>query len=73
LVRAVVEGVCLQLATIVERIDRIEPVFSVRATGGVFRSRLWRYVMAAALGLLCGPDLPAADRVDADLFRPTQP
>ncbi|MHB1489609.1 MAG: gluconokinase [Cellulomonas sp.] len=48
-VRAAVEGVALQLSTIVEALDRIEPVRSVRATGGVFRSVLWRRVLAGAL------------------------
>jgi gluconokinase len=49
-VRAAVEGVALQLSTIVEALDRIEPVRAVRATGGVFRSVLWRRVLAGALG-----------------------
>ncbi|HZB49027.1 MAG TPA: gluconokinase, partial [Mycobacteriales bacterium] len=49
LVRAAVEGVCLQLSTIVDQLDRIEPVTSVRVTGGVFRSPLWRDVLAAVL------------------------
>jgi len=35
---------------ILEGLDRIEPVTSVRATGGVFRSVLWRRVLAATLG-----------------------
>lgn len=48
-VRAAVEGVALQLSTIVERLDRIEPVATVRATGGAFRSRLWRDVLAGML------------------------
>ncbi|HEY3436269.1 MAG TPA: gluconokinase [Actinotalea sp.] len=50
-VRAAVEGVALQLSTIVDALDQIEPVRSVRATGGVFRSLLWRRVLAGALGL----------------------
>lgn len=49
LVRAAVEGVCLQLSMIVDRLHRMEPVSSVRITGGAFRSPLWREVMAAAL------------------------
>lgn len=49
-VRAVVEGVALQLATIVDDLDRLEPVRTVRATGGVFRSTLWRDVLAGAIG-----------------------
>jgi len=34
---------------IVDRLNEIAPVHSVRATGGVFRSALWREVMAAML------------------------
>jgi gluconokinase len=49
-VRAAVEGVALQLSMILEALDRIEPVTSVRATGGVFRSVLWRKILAATLG-----------------------
>lgn len=49
-VRAAVEGVALQLSAIVDRLDSIEPVTSVRATGGVFRSQVWRDVVAGALG-----------------------
>jgi gluconokinase len=48
-VRAAVEGVALQLSAIVERLDRLAPVTSLRATGGVFRSPLWRRVVAGAL------------------------
>ena len=40
---------CLQLSTIVDHLHRIEPVVSVRATGGTFRSQLWRQVLAAVL------------------------
>lgn len=49
LVRAALEGVCLQMRIIVDRLDEVESVHAVRATGGVFRSALWREVMAAAL------------------------
>lgn len=49
LVRAAVEGVCLQLSTILDRLDRLQPVTAVRVTGGVFRSPLWREVLAAVL------------------------
>jgi gluconokinase len=48
-VRAAVEGVALQLSTIVEALDAVQPVTSVRATGGVFRSQLWRSVVAGVL------------------------
>lgn len=49
LVRAAVEGVCLQMRLILDALDEVEPVTSVRATGGAFRSALWRDVMAATL------------------------
>lgn len=49
LVRAAVEGVCLQLATIVDRLDLLEPVTAVRLTGGAFRSPLWQQVLAGVL------------------------
>lgn len=49
LLRAAVEGVCLQMSVILDRLDEVTPVSSVRATGGVFRSPLWREVMAAML------------------------
>ncbi len=35
---------------IVESLDRLGPVAQIRATGGPFRSPLWRQVMAATLG-----------------------
>jgi gluconokinase len=50
LVRAVVEGVALQLWTITAELDRISPVREVRATGGVFRSGVWRDAVAGVLG-----------------------
>lgn len=50
LLRAAVEGVCLQLRLVLDELDAVEPVAFVRATGGAFRSRLWREVTAAALG-----------------------
>jgi len=49
-VRSVVEGVALQLSAIVAELDRLEPVTEIRATGGVFRSEVWRQVVAGALG-----------------------
>ena len=48
-IRAAVEGVCLQISTIVDALDTVSPVESVRATGGPFRSSLWQNVMAATL------------------------
>lgn len=48
-VRAAVEGVGLQLATIVRELERIQPVMQIRATGGVFRSALWRQALAGCL------------------------
>ncbi len=49
-VRAVVEGVALMLSTIVDELDRVAPIRQIRATGGVFRSTVWREILAAALG-----------------------
>ena len=49
-IRAAVEGVCLQVSIIVNSLDAISPVQSIRATGGPFRSALWQRVMAAILG-----------------------
>ena len=48
-IRAALEGVCLQLSTIVDSLDTVDHVESIRATGGPFRSELWRRVMAATL------------------------
>ncbi|WP_406385645.1 gluconokinase [Streptomyces sp. NBC_01618] len=48
-VRAAVEGVALQLSTIVTELERLEPVKAVQVTGGAFRSPLWRSVVAAVL------------------------
>ena len=48
-IRAAIEGVCLQLSTIVDSLDTVAPVQSIRATGRPFRSDLWRQVMAATL------------------------
>lgn len=47
--RAGVEGVALQLWTILRRVRMINRVEEVRATGGVFRSQLWREVVAGVL------------------------
>jgi gluconokinase len=49
-VRAAVEGVAFQLATILDGLESVEPVTSIRATGGVFRSAVWRDVLAGVLG-----------------------
>ena len=49
MIRAAVEGVCLQLSKIVDQLDRLEPVTSVRVTGGAFQSTLWKEVLAATL------------------------
>ena len=48
-IRAGVEGVALQLWTILRRLRTIARVEQVRATGGVFRSSLWREVTAGIL------------------------
>lgn len=49
-IRAVVEGVALQLRMIVDGLDQVSPVTAIRATGGVFRSAVWREVIAGTLG-----------------------
>lgn len=52
LLRAAVEGVCLQLAVVLESLrDAGLEVTEVRATGGVMRSPLWRQVLADAFGM----------------------
>ncbi len=50
LIRAALEGVCLQMRLLVDQLEQVRPVEEVRATGGVFRSSLWRSTMAAMLG-----------------------
>jgi len=50
LVRAMVEGVCLQLRLVLDGLAAVEPVTAVRATGGAFGAPLWREVMAAVIG-----------------------
>ncbi len=49
LIRAALEGVCLQLRIVLDALDRLQPIDAVRVTGGTFRARLWREVMAATL------------------------
>jgi gluconokinase len=49
-VRAAVEGVARQLAAVLQQLDGVTPVTSIRGTGGALRSPLWREVLAAALG-----------------------
>lgn len=52
LVRAALEGVCLQLALVLESMrDAGIAVTNVRATGGVMRSALWQQLLADTLGL----------------------
>lgn len=52
LIRAALEGVCLQLALVLQsmRAAGLE-ITQVRATGGVMKSDLWRDVLAAALDI----------------------
>lgn len=51
MIRAVLEGVCLQLALVQKSMRGAGlEIDEVRATGGVFRGPLWRTVLAAALG-----------------------
>lgn len=49
LIRAAVEGVAAQLGLIVDQLNRIEPVTSLRLTGGSFRSPLWAQIIAATV------------------------
>jgi gluconokinase len=49
LARAAVEGVCLNVALVLDQLDRLAPVRSVRATGGTFESALWREVAGGLL------------------------
>ncbi len=49
LMRAALEGVCMQIRLIVDRLEEVHPVREVRATGGVFRSSLWQQTMAGML------------------------
>ncbi len=47
--RAAMEGVCVQMRYLLDRVDAHYPIDSIRATGGAFGSALWRDLMAAAL------------------------
>jgi gluconokinase len=51
LVRAGIEGVCLQLAVVLASLEQAGvEIREIRATGGFSRSPLWRAILAAALG-----------------------
>ena len=55
LVRAGIEGVCLQLALVLASVrDAGNEVREIRATGGFARSDLWRQMLADALGMPIG-------------------
>ena len=55
LVRAALEGVCLQLATVMDSVRTAgNEVREIRATGGFARSPLWRQMLADVLGLDVG-------------------
>ncbi|WP_240674883.1 gluconokinase [Cellulomonas endophytica] len=55
LVRAAVEGVCLQLASVLHAMRGAGLVVDeVRATGGVMRSELWQQTLADAFGMPVG-------------------
>jgi gluconokinase len=55
LVRAALEGVCLQLALVLASMrDAGNEVREIRATGGFARSALWRQMLADALGMPVG-------------------
>lgn len=48
-IRAAVEAVCRQIAVIVDTLDRLSPVHTIRATGTPFGHPLWRQTMAGHL------------------------
>jgi gluconokinase len=55
LVRAAIEGVCLQLAVVLAALrDAGNDVVEIRATGGFARSALWRQMLADVLGMPVG-------------------
>ena len=55
LVRAALEGVCLQLALVLASMREAgNEVREIRATGGFARSELWRQMLADALGMPIG-------------------
>jgi len=52
LIRAAIEGVCLQLAVVLHSMRAAgSEIHEVRATGGFARSELWRQVLTDALGV----------------------
>jgi gluconokinase len=55
LIRAALEGVCQQLALVLDAVrDTGTEVSEIRATGGFARSALWRQMLADALGMPVG-------------------
>jgi gluconokinase len=55
LVRAALEGVCLQMAIVLDTVRAAgHPVQEVRATGGFARSPRWRQLLADVLGVEVG-------------------
>ena len=53
--RAALEGVCLQLAVVLDSVREAgNEVREIRATGGFARSPLWRQMLADALGMEIG-------------------
>ncbi|HKE97944.1 MAG TPA: gluconokinase [Actinomycetes bacterium] len=70
LARAALEGVCLQLALVMEAIRAagLEPA-ELRATGGFARSRFWRQLLADVLGTAIGfPSVAQGSAVGAALL-----
>lgn len=61
--RALVEGVCQQLALVADALRDTLPVDEVRATGGALEHPLWQTTLAAALGVpvrVCAPSAGTA-------------
>ena len=66
LVRAAIEGVCLQLALVLASVRAAgNEVREIRATGGFARSKLWRQMLADVLGQAAVPGRPRGVRFGA--------
>src|SRR3954451_19103315 len=70
LVRAAIEGVCLQLALVLEsRRAAAAEVHEIRASGGFARRGLWRHLLSDVLGIDFGyPQAPGASSFGAALL-----
>jgi len=48
--RAVLEGIVMNLNTVLQLTNAAEPVHAIRATGGFARSKLWRQILTDVIG-----------------------